>query len=213
MGHLSPNGQRHYNPSKNEIVFPAGILQAPFFDENVDMELNYGGFGAVIGHELIHAFDDQGSKYDADGNLKNWWTDEDRDAFESRSQLVIDQYSDYKVLDTLPVNGKLTLGENIADIDGLRISYYAWKKSLAGQEVADKDGYTADQRFFINYGQIWSSLVRDEYLRLMIATDPHSPPKWRVNGSTSSLPEFYAAFGIEEGDPMYRPEEKRMSIW
>lgn len=203
----------YYNPSKNEIVFPAGILQAPFFDENVEMELNYGGFGAVIGHELIHAFDDQGSKYDAQGNLANWWTDEDRENFEGRAEMVIQQYGEYKVLDTLHLNGQLTLGENIADIDGLRISYYAWKRSLDGKEVADKDGYTAEQRFFINYGQIWSSIVRDEYLRLMVATDPHSPPQWRVNGSTSSLPEFYEAFGVEEGDPMFRPEEKRMSIW
>lgn len=203
----------YYNPSKNEIVFPAGILQAPFFDEKVAPALNYGGFGAVIGHELTHAFDDQGSKFDADGNLENWWTEADLENFQSRSQMVAKQYSEYVVLDSIHVNGELTLGENIADIDGLRISYYAWKRSLNGKEVADKDGYTANQRFFINYGQLWSSLMRPEALKLMVNTNPHSPAVWRVNGSTSSLTEFYEAFGIVEGDAMYRMPEDRMSIW
>jgi len=203
----------YYNPSKNEIVFPAGILQAPFFDEKVDPALNYGGFGAVIGHELTHAFDDQGSKFDADGNLENWWTEEDLVNFKSRSELVAKQYSEYVVLDSIHVNGQLTLGENIADIDGLRISYYAWKRSLDGKNAEDKDGYTAEQRFFINYGQLWSSLMRPEALKLMVNTNPHSPAKWRVNGSTSSLTEFYEAFGIVEGDAMYRAPEDRMSIW
>lgn len=203
----------YYNPSINEIVFPAGILQAPFFDEHVEPALNYAGFGAVIGHELIHAFDDQGSQFDAEGNLRNWWTDSDRENFEGRAEVVKNQYDNYTVLDTLHVNGQLTLGENIADIDGLRISYYAWKHSLDGKELEEKDGYTAEQRFFINYGQLWSSLMREEALRLMVATNPHSPPSWRVNGSTSSLPEFYEAFGVKEGDRMYRPEDVRMSIW
>lgn len=201
----------YYNPSKNEIVFPAGILQAPFFDEKVDAALNYGGFGAVIGHELTHAFDDQGSKFDADGNLKNWWTDEDLENFQARSKMVEEQYSEYTVLDSIHLNGKLTLGENIADIDGLRISFYAWKRSLDGQTGESKDGFTPEQRFFVNYGQLWSSLMRPEALKLMVNTNPHSPAQWRVNGSTSSLTEFYEAFGVEEGDPMYRAE--RMSIW
>lgn len=203
----------YYNPSINEIVFPAGILQAPFFDEHVEVGLNYGGFGAVIGHELIHAFDDQGSKFDAEGNLKNWWTEDDLANFQARAKMVEDQYSEYVVLDSLHVDGKLTLGENIADIDGLRISYYAWKRHLDGKMPEDKEGFTATQRFFINYGQLWSSLARPEFMKLMIATNPHSPPEWRVNGSTSSLTEFYEAFGVEPGDPMHRAEEDRMSIW
>lgn len=201
----------YYNPSKNEIVFPAGILQAPFFDEKVDAALNYGGFGAVIGHELTHAFDDQGSKFDADGNLKNWWTEEDLANFQARSKMVEEQYSEYTVLDSIHVNGKLTLGENIADIDGLRISFYAWKRSLDGKTGESKDGFTPEQRFFVNYGQLWSSLMRPEALKLMVNTNPHSPAQWRVNGSTSSLTEFYEAFGVEEGDAMHRTE--RMSIW
>lgn len=204
----------YYNPSMNEIVFPAGILQAPFFDEHVDMALNYGGFGAVIGHELIHAFDDQGSKYDADGNLNKWWTDQDSINFVARTKLVVDQYSAYKVLDSVPINGRLTLGENIADIDGLRISYHAWQRSLEGQEPAPKkDGFTPEQRFFVNYGQIWSSKMRDAYLEQMIATNPHSPAQYRVIGSTSNLPEFYAAFDVKEGDPMWRPDSLRVVIW
>lgn len=203
----------YYNPSINEIVFPAGILQAPFFDEHVEAALNYGGFGAVIGHELIHAFDDQGSKFDAEGNLKDWWTEADLEAFKGRAKMVEEQYSEYVVLDSLHVNGKLTLGENIADIDGLRISYYAWKRSLDGKMPESKEGFTPEQRFFINYGQLWSSLMRPEAMRLMIATNPHSPAEWRVNGSTSSLTEFYEAFGVKEGDPMYREASERMSIW
>lgn len=203
----------YYNPSKNEIVFPAGILQAPFFDEKVDAALNYGGFGAVIGHELTHAFDDQGSKFDAAGNLENWWTEEDLANFQARAKMVEEQYSEYTVLDSIHLNGKLTLGENIADIDGLRISFYAWKRSLDGKEGESKDGYTPEQRFFINYGQLWSSLMRPEALKLMVNTNPHSPAQWRVNGSTSSLTEFYDAFGVQEGDKMFRAPEKRMSIW
>ncbi|HHG85391.1 MAG TPA: M13 family peptidase [Bacteroidetes bacterium] len=204
----------YYNPTQNEIVFPAGILQAPFFDEHVDMALNYGGFGAVIGHELIHAFDDQGSKFDADGNLKNWWTDADRENFEARTQKVVNQYNAYKVLDSLPINGRLTLGENIADIDGLRISFAAWQHSLSRLEADPmKDGFSREQRFFINYGQIWSSKMRAEAMRMQIATNPHSPAQYRVIGSTSNLPAFYAAFGIKEGDAMYRPDSLRMQIW
>lgn len=203
-----------YNPTRNEIVFPAAILQAPFFDEHVDAALNYGGFGAVIGHELTHAFDDQGSKFDSEGNLANWWTDEDRAAFESFADGVVAQYAAYKVLDSLPINGRLTLGENIADIDGLRISFAAWQHSLIGKEKpVSADGFTPEQRFFVNYGQIWASKMRDESLRLMIATNPHSPAEYRVMGSLSNLPEFYAAFDVKEGDRMWRPDSLRMQIW
>ena len=174
----------YYNPSKNEIVFPAGILQAPFFDEHVDAAMNYGGFGAVIGHELIHAFDDQGSMFDADGNLRNWWTEADRKNFEERAEVVRKQYSEYEVADSLFINGQLTLGENIADIHGLQMSYWAWERSLKGKPAPeDKDGYTPQQRFFVSFGQIWSTLARPEFLRLMVATNPHSPAEFRVTGA------------------------------
>jgi putative endopeptidase len=204
----------YYNPSKNEIVFPAGILQPPFFDEHVDPALNYGGFGAVIGHELIHAFDDEGSQFDADGNLKSWWTPEDRKNFEKRAELVKQQYDAYEVADSLHINGKLTLGENIADIHGLQMSYWAWKQSLKGKDQPQaKDGFTPDQQFFLSYGQIWSNLMRPEYLRLMVATNPHSPAEYRVVGTLSSFPAFYEAFGVKEGDRMWRPEAERSAIW
>lgn len=204
----------YYNPSKNEIVFPAGILQAPFFDEFADMALNYGGFGAVIGHELIHAFDDEGSQFDAEGNLKMWWTPEDRARFEERADLVRKQYDAYVVLDSLHINGSLTLGENIADIHGLQMSYLAWKRSLEGKpEGAKVNGFTPDQQFFIAFGQIWATLMRDEYLRLMIATNPHSPAEFRVTGALSNFPAFYEAFGVKEGDRMHRPAENRSAIW
>ncbi len=204
----------YYNPSKNEIVFPAGILQPPFFDEHVDAAMNYGGFGAVIGHELIHAFDDEGSKFDAEGNLKKWWNDADRSNFEARAAVVKTQYDEYVVADSLHINGQLTLGENIADIHGLQMSYWAWKRSLEGKPApAKQDGYTPEQRFFVAYGQIWSSIMRPEFLRLMVATNPHSPAEYRVIGTLSSFPEFYAAFGVKEGDRMFRAPEKRSAIW
>lgn len=204
----------YYNPSKNEIVFPAGILQAPFFDEHVDAAMNYGGFGAVIGHELIHAFDDEGSQFDAEGNLKNWWKEEDRKHFEARAALVADQYSAYQVGDSLYINGRLTLGENIADIHGLQMAYWAWKRSLEGKPAPEpQDGFTPAQRFFISYGQIWSTLMRPEFLRLMVATNPHSPGEYRVVGTLSSFSEFYAAFGVQEGDRMWRPADQRSAIW
>lgn len=204
----------YYNPSKNEIVFPAGILQAPFFDEHVDAAMNYGGFGAVIGHELIHAFDDEGSKFDDEGNLKSWWTPEDRTHFEERAKVVKEQYDAYEVADSLFINGQLTLGENIADIHGLQMSYWAWKRSLEGKEQPkNQDGFTPDQRFFINYGQIWGSLLRPEYLKLMIATNPHSPAEFRVIGTLSSFTAFYDAFGVKPGDRMFREEAKRSAIW
>lgn len=204
----------YYNPTRNEIVFPAGILQAPFFDERAEAVLNYGGFGAVIGHELIHAFDDAGSQYDAEGNLKQWWSDADRKNFEARADLVRRQYDAYTVLDSLHINGQLTLGENIADIFGLRMSYYAWKRSLKGQPAPVKaQGFTPEQRFFIAFGQIWAGKDRDEALRTQVATNPHSPGQFRVLGPLSNLVEFYEAFGVKEGDNMYRLDSLRANIW
>lgn len=204
----------YYNPTRNEIVFPAGILQSPFFDEKAEAVLNYGGFGAVIGHELIHAFDDQGSQYDAEGNLKTWWSPEDRKNFEARADLVRRQYDAFTVLDSLHVNGALTLGENIADIFGARMSYYAWKRSLKGKPAPEKaQGFTAEQRFFLAFAQIWAGKYRDEALRTQIATNPHSPGHFRVIGPLSNLSEFYEAFGVKEGDAMYRVDSMRANIW
>jgi putative endopeptidase len=204
----------YYNSSMNEIVFPAGILQQPFFDKHVDAAMNYGAFGAVVGHELIHAFDDQGSKYDADGNLRSWWTEEDRKRFEALAAVVRDQYSAYQVADSLFINGQLTLGENIADIHGLQMSYWAWKRLLERKEPPKpQDGFTPDQRFFIAYAQIYRSLIRPEYLRLTVATDPHSPPEYRVLGALSSFSVFHDAFGVKEGDRMFREEAQRSAIW
>lgn len=204
----------YYNPTRNEIVFPAGILQAPFFDEKAEPVLNYGGFGAVIGHELIHAFDDAGSQYDADGNLNMWWSEEDRKNFEQRADVVRRQYDAYVVLDSLHVNGSLTLGENIADIFGVRMSYYAWKRSLKGQPAPVKaQGFTPEQRFFIAFGQIWAGKDRDEALRTQVATNPHSPSQFRVIGPLSNLVEFYEAFGVKDGDAMYRQDSLRANIW
>ena len=203
----------YYNPGNNEIVFPAGILQPPFFDPEVDAALNYGAFGAVIGHELIHAFDDEGSKYDAEGNLNNWWTDSDRENFEARTGLVEDQYNGFTVLDSLSVNGKLTLGENIADIDGLRMAYYAWKKDTEGQTLENEQGFTPEQRFFLAFGQLWCGKMRPEALKMMVVTNPHSPAEFRVKGPVSNLTEFYDAFSVQAGDGMYRPDSLRMQIW
>lgn len=204
----------YYSPSKNEIVFPAGILQPPFFDAEVDDALNYGAIGAVIGHELTHGFDDNGSKFDAEGNMRNWWTDEDRLAFEERAQVVIDQYNNYTLLDSMNVNGELTIGENIADIDGLRMAYRAFKRSQEGKPSDEKiQGFTPDQRFFLSFGTVWCGKRRPEAAKVRLKTDPHSPPEFRVKGVVSSMPEFYAAFGVEPGDPMWRPDSLRANIW
>ncbi len=194
-GMTPPTVNAYYSPVYNEIVFPAGILQPPFFNMNADDAINYGGIGVVIGHEISHGFDDQGSKYDAEGNLKNWWTEEDRKAFDARTGALAKQYSDYTVLDTMHVNGKLTLGENIGDLGGVHIAYQAYKNSLKGKpEPAPIDGFTADQRFFLGFGQIWRSLMRPEAMRQRILTDPHSPGQWRVNGTLHNVPQFRKAF-------------------
>jgi putative endopeptidase len=203
----------YYSPTMNEIVFPAGILQPPFFDVNADDAVNYGGIGTVIGHEMTHGFDDSGSQFDADGNLKNWWTADDKKAYESRTDLVVKEFDAFKALPDQNVNGKLTLGENIADLGGLKISYAAWQKSLGGKEPAPIDGFTGPQRLFLNFAIIWRNVMRPEALRVRLNTDPHSPGQYRTIGTISNLPEFFTAFGCTDGDAMKRPENVRPSIW
>ncbi|AZQ85018.1 M13 family peptidase [Colwellia sp. Arc7-635] len=203
----------YYNPTKNEIVFPAAILQPPFFNLVADDAVNYGGIGAVIGHEMGHGFDDQGSKYDGDGNLRDWWTAEDLAAFKVRTDNLVTQYSEYAVFDDLNVNGELTLGENIGDLSGVTIAYKAYKASLNGKEAAVIDGLTGDQRFFMGYAQVWRGKMVEKSLRNRVATDPHSPGEFRALGSLSNMPEFYKAFNVKEGDAMYIAPEKRVKIW
>ena len=202
-----------YIPTQNEVIFPAAILQPPFFNLAADDAVNYGAIGAVIGHEMGHGFDDQGSKYDGEGNLENWWTDEDREKFTERTQALVDQFASFKVFDDLNVNGELTLGENIGDLAGLTIAYRAYKMSLNGREAPIMDGMTGDQRFFMGIGQVWKYKATDEAQRNRIMTDPHSPPRFRVNGTLPNMPEFVAAFDVQEGDDMYLPPEERVKIW
>lgn len=203
----------YYNPTVNEIVFPAAILQPPFFNMAADDAVNYGGIGAVIGHEMGHGFDDQGSKYDAEGNLKNWWTDADLAAFKERTDSLVAQYDAYKVFEDLNVNGKLTLGENIGDLSGLSIAYKAYRASLNGKEAPVIDGLTGDQRFFMGWAQVWRFKMVEKSLRNRVATDPHSPGNFRALGIVSNMPEFYKAFDVKEGDKMYIAPEKRVKIW
>ncbi len=203
----------YYNPTVNEIVFPAAILQAPFFNMKADDAVNYGGIGAVIGHEMGHGFDDQGSKYDATGNLRNWWTEQDLKEFSTRTKALVEQYADYQVFDDLNVNGELTLGENIGDLSGVTIAYKAYKTLLNGKKAPVIDGLTGDQRFFMGYAQIWRSKIVEKSMRNRVATDPHSPGEFRALGSLSNMNEFYDAFDVKEGDAMYIAPEKRVKIW
>ena len=203
----------YYNPTVNEIVFPAAILQAPFFNMKADDAVNYGGIGAVIGHEMGHGFDDQGSKYDAKGNLRNWWTEQDLAQFKERTDALVAQYANYQVFDDLFVNGELTLGENIGDLSGVTIAYKAYKASLNGKTAPIIDGLTGDQRFFIGYAQIWRSKIVEKSMRNRVATDSHSPGEFRALGSLSNMNEFYEAFDVNEGDAMYIAPEKRVKIW
>jgi putative endopeptidase len=205
----------YYNAGMNEIVFPAAILQPPFFDLKADDAVNYGGIGAVIGHEIGHGFDDQGSKSDGDGNMVSWWTDEDRKLFEARTKMLIDQYSDFAPaqLPGQKVNGALTIGENIGDLGGLAIAYKAYHRSLKGQEAPVIDGLNGDQRFFTGYAQIWRMKYRDAELSRRLATDPHSPSEFRCNGVLRNLPEFYSTFGVKEGDKLWLPADRRVRIW
>jgi len=203
----------YYNPTVNEIVFPAAILQPPFFNMKADDAVNYGGIGAVIGHEMGHGFDDQGSKYDAHGNMRNWWTKQDLAEFAKRTKALVNQYNGYKVFDDLSVNGSLTLGENIGDLSGITIAYKAYKESLHGKEAPIIDGLTGDQRFFLGFAQIWRSKIVEASLRNRVATDPHSPGHFRADGSLSNMPQFYKAFDVKPGDKMYIAPDKRVKIW
>jgi len=203
----------YYNPAWNEIVFPAAILQPPFFNVKADDAVNYGGIGAVIGHEIGHGFDDQGRKFDGDGNLRDWWTDEDNALFEERKNRLAAQYNGYEVIDGLTINGEFTSGENIGDLGGLGIAYKAYRLSLGGQEPPVIDGFTGDQRFFLGWAQVWRGKARDEEAKRLLTIDPHSPAKFRANGAAVNVDEFYAAFDVKEGDGMYLPPEERVKIW
>lgn len=208
-----PTINAYYNPTNNEIVFPAGILQFPFFDANADDAINYGAIGMVIGHEMTHGFDDQGSQYDEKGNMQNWWGAGDAEKFKAKTGGVVKQYNAFTVLDSLHVNGELTLGENIADIGGLAIAYDAFKMTKQGQGNDKIDGLTPDQRFFLGYAQVWRLKDRDESMRVRITTDPHSPEMHRVNGPAMNFEPFYKAFDVKEGDKMYLKPEERAKIW
>ncbi len=203
----------YYSPMKNEIVFPAAILQPPFFDLNIDDAVNYGAIGAVIGHEISHAFDDQGSKYDGDGNLRNWWTPHDRDAFEKITRRLVKQYNQYAPLEGRTVNGQLTLGENIADLSGLSIAYKAYELSLDGKEAPEIDGWTGPQRFFLGWSQAWRRKYRDNEMIRRLMTDPHAPSWYRANGPVVNIDAFYEAFHVKPGDAMFKPKDQRITIW
>lgn len=203
----------YYNPLLNEIVFPAGIMQKPFFSEHYEDAVNYARMGAVIGHEFTHGFDDMGSKYDASGQMNDWWTPEDKKKFNEKTQKLINQYNSFEVLEGVFVNGELTLGENIADLGGLTIAYHAYLRSIEGKEKEEINGYTPEQRFFIAFAHVWKNNIRDNALITRVTTDPHSPGKYRVNGTLSNMPEFFEAFDVQEGDSMRQSTDKIAKIW
>ena len=203
----------YYSPALNEIVFPAAILQPPFFNLEADDAVNYGAIGAVIGHEIGHGFDDQGSTFDGDGKLRNWWTDADRAEFKKRTDKLVAQYNEFAPFEDLKVNGEFTLGENIGDLGGISIGLLAYQMSLGGKEPPVIDGMTGVQRVFLGYAQVWRRIYRDEELRRRIATDPHAPSEYRANGAVRNVPEFYEAFDVKEGDALYLPPEQRVKIW
>lgn len=221
--HKAPNKERwgttpptvtaYYNPSLNEIVFPAGILQFPYFDVAADDAVNYGGIGMVIGHELTHAFDDNGAQYDKDGNVKNWWTDGDLEKFKVKTQQLIDRYNSFVILDTVPLKGALTIGENTADNGGIAIAYDAFKMTAQGQDTVRINGYTPDQRFFLSIARIWRVKTRDAFMRNYVTTNSHAPALWRVNGPLMNTTPFYEAFDVQAGDTNYKPEAERIKIW
>jgi putative endopeptidase len=212
-GMLPQTVNAYYNPNMNEIVFPAAILQPPFFNVNADDAINYGGMGVVIGHEITHGFDDQGRQFDAKGNIKDWWTEADAKKFGERGQAIVNQFNNIIAVDSIHINGELTEGENIADLGGLKISLNALKSTEEFKKGEKIDGFTPTQRFFLSFAQVWENSIRDEALKLRIKTDPHSPGKWRVNAPLSNLPEFWEAFGVKPGDPMRMPDDKIVRIW
>ena len=214
-GMTPPTVNAYYNPSYNEIVFPAGILQPPFFDKSMDDAVNFGGIGLVIGHELTHGFDDQGRKFDPQGNLRDWWTETDGKEFEKRVSCVADEYSNFVAVDNMKLNGRLTLGENTADNGGARVALAALEHMIAddktGKEGQSIDGYTPEQRFFLGFGRVWCEKQRPENLRLQVTTNPHSPGKYRVNGVVQNMPEFQKAWGCKAGQPMVA--ENACHVW
>jgi putative endopeptidase len=212
-GMTPPTVNASYSPTNNEITFPAGILQFPFFDFGADDAVNYGGIGAVIGHEMTHGFDDEGRQYDADGTLRDWWTKDDADKFKTRADQVVAQYNGFTILDTLHVNGKLTLGENLADLGGLNVAYAAFKKTKEGQSHKKIDGFTPDQRFFLAWAQVWRSSQRPESAAQRILTDPHSPEQYRANAPVTNIDAWYTAFNVQPGDKMYKKPEDRIKVW
>ncbi|PJJ59154.1 M13 family metallopeptidase [Hymenobacter chitinivorans] len=212
-GMTPPTVNAYYNPPMNEIVFPAGILQPPFYDPKADDAVNYGAIGAVIGHEITHGFDDQGRQYDAEGNLRDWWTKEDADNFTKRADIVGQQFDAFTPFDSVHVNGKLTMGENLADLGGLNIAYTALQKAMAGKPKTKIDGFTPEQRFFLSYAQVWRTNARPEAVRQQILTDPHSPAQYRTNGPLQNMPQFYEAFGCKEDAKMVRAQAQRAQIW
>ena len=205
----------YYSPTMNEIVFPAGILQPPYFDAAADDAVNYGNIGATIGHEMTHGFDDEGRQFDADGNLKTWWTPADEKAYNARAELVVKQFDAFEPLPGLHVNGKLTLGENIADLGGLKLALAAWQAQRAGaaKPAPAPGGLGPEQAFFVAFAQAWCELERPERVRLMARIDPHAPPRWRVDGPLANLPAFQEAFRCPAGSPMVRPPERRCALW
>ena len=212
--HMTPQTvNAYYNPTTNEICFPAGILQYPFFDMNEDDAFNYGAIGVVIGHEMTHGFDDQGRQFDKDGNFANWWTEEDSKSFNERTQVIIDFFDKIEVLPGLNANGQLTVGENIADHGGLTIAMQAFKNATAENPLPVKDGFTPEQRFYLSYSNVWAGNIRDEEIRNLTKSDPHSLSRWRVNGTLPHIDDWYTAFGITENDPMFVPAEERLNIW
>jgi len=212
-GMTPPTVNAYYNPQNNEIVFPAGILQPPYFDPTADDALNYGGMGSVIGHEMTHGFDDQGSKYDPNGNLANWWSEADLKAFKERAGCIVDQFNGFEVEKGLNENGSLVQGESIADLGGLVVAYAAFQKAMEGKPRVNIDGFTPEQRFFLGYARGWATNIRPELARVLVLQDPHPLSKFRVNGPLSNMPQFAQAFQCKDGDPMVRPEKDRCVIW
>jgi putative endopeptidase len=212
-GMTPPTVNAYYSPVMNEIVFPAGILQFPFFDAKADDAINYGGIGGVIGHEMSHGFDDSGSQYDKDGTLRNWWSKEDLAKFKAKTELLGKQFDAYTVLDTIHVNGKLTMGENIGDLGGLNVAYEAFKMTKQGKSKTKIDGFTPDQRFFLAWAQVWRSKTLPETAANLVQTDPHSPAEYRTIGAPVNMDAWYQAFGVKPGDKLYKKPEDRIKIW